>query len=107
MYHYIPYTATGGGLLWRDPADVREELSAIRTLLGESERRLSEAESLKEELIETLAHSTVTPENLISLDAVVNDCEERKAMLEELWERTDALREELSDALFLLRGIRT
>lgn len=104
MYHYIPYTAEGGGLLWRDPADVREELTAIRSLLAESERRLSEAESKKEELIAAITH-TATPEHLSALDAIVNDCEERKATLEELWARTDSLREELSDALFLLRGV--
>ena len=105
MYHYIPYSADGGGLLCRDPADVREELASVRTLLAEGERRLTEAESIKDELLAVLSHANATPELMTALDGVIADCEERKATLEALWERTDSLAEELADAVFLLRGM--
>ena len=104
MYHYIPYTATGGGLLFRDPAEIRDELAEIRTLLKRTEERMAEAESVKEEILLSLAGNEKDTEELRALDTVVEDCTALKKTLEELWERTDGLAEELSDSLFLVRG---
>ena len=104
MYRYMPYTAEGGGLLLRDPAEIRTELSDIRALLRRTEEKMAEAESAKEEILLTLTGNERDAEGLRALDGVVEDCTTLKKTLEELWERTDSLAEELSDSLFLVRG---
>lgn len=104
MYHYMPYTPEGGGFLFRDPAEIRAELSEIRTLLARTEERMAEAESVKEEILLSLTENGGNGEGLRALDSVVEDCTALKKTLEELWERTDGLAEELSDSLFLVRG---
>lgn len=104
MYHYMPYTAEGGGRLFRDPAEIRTELSEIRSLLTRTEARMAEAESVKEEILLALAENEGDAEGLRALDSVVEDCTSLKKTLEALWERTDGLAEELSDSLFLVRG---
>lgn len=104
MYHYIPCSRdNGGGVLFRDPSDIREELADIRRLLQTTEKRMQSAESTKEELL-LLLGSTAEREQLASLSGVVEDCEELKHRYEELWAMTDALSEELSDTLYLLGG---
>ena len=105
MYHYIPCTAGHrGGILYRDPADIREEMRSIRCLLQKTEERMHEAEEVKEEWLALSERDESSPEALLVLDAVVADCEEVKRTFEELWARTDGLSEELADTLTLLRG---
>lgn len=104
MYRYMPYTAEGGGVLLRDPAEIRAELSDIRALLKRTEEKMAEAESAKEDILLALTGNEKDTEGLRALDSVVEDCTALKKTLEELWERTDGLAEELSDSLFLVRG---
>ena len=105
MYHYMPYTENdAGGVLFRAPRVIREELLSIREELKTAEGRMEEAEARKEELLLTLSASPSDTESLTALGEIVEDSEELKGRLEELWERIDTLSEELSDALFLLYG---
>lgn len=106
MYHYIAYSAEGGGRLLRDPAEIREEMAAIRDLLARTEERMQAAEEKKEELILLLGEGDGAPACLPELREVVDESESLKRRMEGLWERTDLLGTELSDALYLLRGIR-
>ncbi len=104
MYHYISYTAEGGGRLLRDPADIREELGGVRALLSETERRIEAVEEKKEELLTLLGSSCDTPSYLSALSEVVDESDALKRRLEGLREQTDTLGEELSCSLLLLRG---
>ena len=107
MYHYISYDEAGllGGALLRDPAVIREELSALRTALREAEARMAEAEARREELLPLLAAASECPPEVPErLDDVLADCEEIKETMEGLWERVDMLAEELSETLWWLRG---
>lgn len=105
MYHYIPYGQEhAGGVLFRAPLEIREELLAVRELLKTVETRMDDAEERKEELILSLEASPNDRELILSLEALLDEGEELKAQFEALLERTDALREELSDAVFLLTG---
>ncbi len=105
MYHYMPYTQEHApGVLFRAPRAIREELLLAREQLKAAEGRLSEAETRKEELLLSLSGEHTDAEGLLALRGIVEDAEELKAHLEELWEKVDTLAEELSDALFLLHG---
>ena len=106
MYHYIPYYAEhGGGILYRDPADIREEIGAIRTLLTSTAKRMQEAEEMKEELLLTMDGVHPLPhDSLMALAEVVEDCGSLKREFEELWERADGLASELGESLSLLQG---
>lgn len=105
MYHYIPCSAGhSGGLLYRDPADIKEELLTIRTLLLNAEERMREAEEIKEIWLATADRADAPSETLAILDAAVAECEEVRHTFLLLSERTDGLREELSETLIYLRG---
>ena len=105
MYHYMPYTSDhAGGVLFRAPREIREELLLIREELKTAESRMEEAEARKEELVLSLSATPEDSELLTSLTGIIEDCEELKGRLEELWEHIDTLSDELSDALFLLHG---
>lgn len=105
MYHYSQETRTSAGFLWREPEDIREELSSIRLLLSDAERRMEAAERAKEDILEALGDATPTPEQIQTLERAVEECATQKTRLEELWDRTDSLGEELADSLFLFHGI--
>ena len=104
MYHYIPYHAGGGGRLLRAPADIREELGEIRGLLRETEQKIEETEGRRAALTALLGGAREASPHLVALSEVVEESERLKRRMEGLWERTDALGEELSDTLLLLRG---
>ena len=104
MYHYILRSATGGGCLLRDPADIREELGGIRTLLLKTEADITAAERKREALLVLLGNGLDTPPYLPALSEVVDESEGLKRRMDELLERTDLLRSELSESLRLLRG---
>lgn len=107
MYRYISHgdAELPSGILHRDPATIREELSAIREALFEAEKRMKEAEARREELLPLLAaEDECPPEAIEQLDEALADCEEIKETMEGLWERVDMLAEELSETLWWLRG---
>ncbi len=107
MYHYMPYAQDhAGGVLFRAPLEIREELLSARELLKTVEGRMAEAEERKEELLLVLASCPEDGECILALEALLDEGEELKGQLEELWERTDVLSEELSEAVFLLHGSR-
>lgn len=104
MYHYILRSAEGGGRLLRDPADIREELGGIRSLLIKTEADIKATERKKEALLVLLEEGLDTPPYLGALAEAVDKSERLKRRMEELLERTDVLGSELSDSLCLLRG---
>lgn len=106
MYHYISVTADHhGGILYRDPDDIREEITAIRGLLNTTANRMREAERLKEELLLALSRSALPGAVCAAaLDSIVEDCSEMKRSFEELWEQADCLADELSETLAFFGG---
>ena len=105
MYHYILRSAEGGGRLLRDPADIREELGGIRTLLLETEEKIKTAERRKEALLLLLGEHVNVPPYLAALSETVDESERLKGRMQGLLERTDLLAAELSETL-ILRGYR-
>ena len=104
MYHYILRSREGGGRLLRDPADIREELGGIRTLLAETEGRMKKVERKKEALLVLLDEGLESPPYLTALTEVLDEGELLKSRMKGLSERTELLGAELSDTLHLLRG---
>lgn len=104
MYHYTHYSedAARSGTLRRDTDVIRDELAEVRRELAEAEAHLKECEDRKEELVLLLTADT-TPELCETLAEIVAECEEVRDSIGAIFERVEALAEELSETLWWLR----
>ena len=89
----------------RTPGEIRDELTLVRELLRNTEETMQRSEAERERLLLSLSDEGYEDrEEIRKLELLCDECLTIKATLEELWDRTDALAEELEDALFWLRG---
>ncbi len=89
----------------REPSEIREEMDMIRALLRSTQASLQEAEARRENLLLAMEDEGYEDrERLRELEETLANCESTKETLEALWDRADALSEELEDVLYFLRG---
>ncbi len=89
----------------REPSEIRDEMDMIRALLRSTQATMKEAEVRRENLLLAMEDDGYEDrERLRALEATLADCESTKDALEALWDRADALAEELEDVLYFLRG---
>lgn len=105
MLHYST-TADGCPCLWREPKEIKEELSELCGLWRQAKIHMELLESRKEELLLSLSEEEdySDGEKIRLLETICEECEDQKETLASLSEALDLLEEELRDSIWFMRG---